>query len=261
MPRESFARYHERKMGRNSCGPNAFWDISPRMVQRRKFMMMIHPSLPHACGKTFATLALATVMAGCASFFNPVRNNGEPRLVRAVESPHDLASPFTEAAGPPVPVVALARVDLPNRAGEPTRVQTIVEPLFAPPTPTMQPPPPTTQPMPSIIIQSANIGDQYQIIQEKSGQPQLTITSPSGTGSIVIARSQDAWPATLTVKLQYNASKQFATLEKFQAEEVVDEQRRLKLEATINKTDGTAEIHIPAFVQSKQIAIQWVDGK
>jgi hypothetical protein len=204
--------------------------------------------------------------AGCASDFetDPTR----PRPTRAVQSPIDFASPNSEVLGNPIGAIPLVTVDLPNTKEEKAQVHTIADALVANPAKTQ----PATKPgaatapaeenaaVPLKVVQSRRAGDQYRISSDEAGNATLVIDCPSGAGSAVLERTQEEWPTTLVVRLEDSAQKRFTSLEGFTAQELVDDERRLDLKATIHKAEGTAEIRIPGFTRSRRIAIDWVDA-
>ncbi len=99
------------------------------------------------------------LLVGCASDF--VTDPTRPRPTRAVQSPIDLASPNSEAIGPPSDVVPVVVVQFPNTKDEQPVVRTIFDPqgahLPAPALTSVTPIPasPTTQPAQQSIQPSA----------------------------------------------------------------------------------------------------------
>jgi len=228
----------------------------------------------HMCA---SVAVLSAVLTGCEAINTPstIPDSTAPeRPARALETPQEMSSPLYEVLAMPSGAQPLVVVNTGNPNQKP-QVLTVLDPLFAPattlPAPTLPPQQPGIPPTinlisatpdnsPVKIISQAKPQDRLSITTDKNAGVQVNVLSSSGIGSLVLERVGDAWPSSLDVHLQYADGKPFTRLEGFNPAEVIDDQRRLALKATVNAATGEAHVAIPPFARSKQIVLEWVDA-
>jgi hypothetical protein len=231
-----------------------------------------------------AALCGATVfLAACEGDF--IADPNRPRPTRAVRSMENRGDALSETMRENPGGLNLFSVDFANKKDEQPTVRTILDPLrearssFSPvgrgATPATRPA--GTQPadgedgppaaaalapgaLPIRVVDRRKPADQVSVATTADGAVVLTVLSPSGIGDVTLERTGDTWPKELRVALLYATDKPFTTLEGFNAQELLAEDRTLSLKATAHPQTGTGVVTVPAFSRSSRIHVEWVDA-
>ena len=109
------------------------------------------------------------------------------------------------------------------------------------------------------LVKMSDIEDRAQFFTNRLDESVIVlITSPSGLGNMVIARSGPRWPNQLTIAIAHDPAFHFSSVEKLS---VVDTDNPTHVLVSYDKlTKLPLQLGVPETFNAKHLTITWSDG-